>query len=80
MLGEQKQTFFTVKDVPAREFIEAFANVYLAAAEGITDSIEGNFKGNEAYDYPNVQDGVDGMAFIEAAVASSKNNAAWTKL
>jgi len=26
MLGEQKQTFFTVKDVPAREFIEAFAN------------------------------------------------------
>lgn len=26
MLGEQKQTFFTVKDVPAKEFIEAFAN------------------------------------------------------
>ena len=26
MLGEQKQTFFTVKDLPAKEFIEAFAN------------------------------------------------------
>ena len=61
-------------------FIEAFANVYLAAAEAIGDAIEGNFKGNEAYDYPTVQDGVDGMAFIEAAVKSSENNGAWTKL
>ena len=26
MLGDQKQTFFTVKDIPAREFIEAFAD------------------------------------------------------
>lgn len=26
MLGEQKQNFFTVKDLPAKEFIEAFAN------------------------------------------------------
>lgn len=61
-------------------FIEAFANIYLAAGEAISDSIEGKFKGNDAYDYPNVQDGVDGMAFIEAAVKSSANNAAWTKL
>jgi predicted dehydrogenase len=61
-------------------FIEAFANVYLAAAEGITDATEGKFKGNEAYDYPTVQDGVDGMAFIEAAVKSSQNNGAWTNL
>ena len=61
-------------------FIEAFANVYLAASEAISDSIEGNFKGNEAYDYPNVNDGITGMAFIEAAVKSSENNAAWTRL
>ncbi|MES2983383.1 MAG: Gfo/Idh/MocA family oxidoreductase [Verrucomicrobiota bacterium] len=61
-------------------FIEAFANIYLAAAEAITDAVEGKFKGNEAYDYPTVQDGVDGMAFIEAAVKSSQNNGAWTKL
>jgi predicted dehydrogenase len=61
-------------------FIEAFANVYLAAAEAITDAVQGKFKGNEAYDYPTVQDGVDGMAFIEAAVKSSQNNGAWTKL
>ena len=61
-------------------FIEAFANVYLAAAEAIEDEVEGNYKGADGYDFPTVADGVEGMAFIEAAVASSKNNAAWTKL
>ena len=33
-----------------------------------------------ALDYPKIEDGVRGMAFIEAVVASSKANAAWTKL
>ena len=61
-------------------FIEAFANVYLGAAEAIADEIEGNYKGADAYDFPTVNDGVEGMAFIEAAVKSSENNAAWTKL
>jgi len=58
-------------------FIEAFANIYLAAAEAITDSIEGKFPRSEGYDFPTVDDGVEGMAFIEAVVASSKENAAW---
>ena len=61
-------------------FIEAFANVYLAAAEAISDSIAGNYPRTEGYDFPTVDDGVEGMAFIEAAVASSKANAAWTPL
>ena len=60
-------------------FIEAFANVYLGAAEAIEDEIQGNYKGADAYDFPTVYDGVEGMAFIEAAVKSSNNNAAWTK-
>ena len=61
-------------------FIEAFANVYLAAAEAISDEISGNYSRAEGYDFPTVTDGVIGMAFIEAAVRSSQNNAAWTKL
>jgi predicted dehydrogenase len=60
-------------------FIEAFANVYLAAGEAIRDEIQGKFPRPEGYDFPTVDDGIAGMAFIEAAVASSKNNAAWTK-
>jgi predicted dehydrogenase len=61
-------------------FIEAFANIYLAAAEAIADSIKGSYPRPEGYDFPTIADGVEGMAFIEAAVASSKANAAWTKV
>jgi predicted dehydrogenase len=58
-------------------FIEAFANVYLSAAEAIADHLAGSYPRAEGYDFPTVADGVEGMAFIEAAVASSKDNAAW---
>lgn len=61
-------------------FIEAFANVYAGASEAITDFIEGRYPRQEGYDFPTVDDGVEGMAFIEAVVKSSKANAAWTSL
>jgi len=61
-------------------FIEAFANVYLAAAEAISDHLAGTYPREGGYDFPTVDDGVEGMAFIEAAVKSSKANSAWTNL
>jgi|TARA_B110000914_G_scaffold2226_1_gene1928 predicted dehydrogenase len=61
-------------------FIEAFANVYLAAAQAISDKIDGNSAPEGGYDFPTVDDGVAGVAFIGACVESSQNNAAWTKL
>lgn len=61
-------------------FIEAFANVYLAAAAAISDKIDGKPEPEGGYDYPTVDDGVSGMAFIKACVESSQNNAAWTKM
>ena len=33
-----------------------------------------------ANDFPKIEDGVRGMAFIQAVVESSAKNAAWTKL
>ena len=61
-------------------FIEAFANVYLGAAEAISDAVTGEYPRAEGYDFPDVDDGVEGMAFIEAAVKSSENNSVWTKV
>ncbi len=61
-------------------FIEAFANVYLGVADAIADRIDGTYPRDGGYDFPTVDDGVQGMAFIEAAVKSSKHNAAWTRL
>ncbi|MGH8018487.1 MAG: Gfo/Idh/MocA family protein [Opitutaceae bacterium] len=60
-------------------FIEAFANVYLAAAEAIADEVSGR-KLKKEYDFPNIDDGVEGMAFIEAVVKSSKSKSKWTRL
>ena len=61
-------------------FIEAFANVYLAAAKAISDLIDGTPAPDEGYDFPTVDDGVAGVAFIAACVESSQKNASWTKL
>jgi predicted dehydrogenase len=61
-------------------FIEAFANIYRSAAQAIADERLGKYELSRDYDFPTVTDGVAGMAFIEAAVKSSRNNAVWTKL
>lgn len=58
-------------------FIEAFANIYMEAGRAIRDALEGNNDG--PYDYPTVDDGVEGMRFIERSVASAKANG-WLSL
>ena len=59
-------------------FIEAFANIYLAVAEAIADKVSRR-KPKKDYDFPSVDDGVKGMAFIETTVKSSKLGAKWVK-
>lgn len=63
-------------------YLEGFANIYKNFANHIRAVIDGTElpAGDPALDYPKIKDGVRGMAFIEAVVASSQNNAAWTKL
>jgi predicted dehydrogenase len=63
-------------------YLEAFANIYKNFANHIRANIERRkpAKDDPALDYPKIEDGVRGMAFIEAVVKSSKKNAAWTKL
>ena len=51
-------------------FYEAFANIYRGATEAIRASIEGRKPAADALDFPTVDDGVRGMAFIQAVVAS----------
>ncbi len=60
-------------------FIEAFANVYNAAALAIRDERSGKFPRKSGYDYPDIRDGIIGMAFIETVVKSSKSKEKWIK-
>jgi predicted dehydrogenase len=60
-------------------YIEGFANLYSNAAELIWARKEKRDPDPFATDLPTVEDGVRGLAFIEACVASSKKGGAWTK-
>ena len=60
-------------------FIEAFANIYRAAATAIADSVSGRNPPKGGYDFPSIDDGIAGMAFIETVVKSSQRGAKWTK-
>lgn len=61
-------------------YLEGFANIYKAFANAIRARLAGREPTEAENDYPKIDAGIRGMAFIEAVVASSKANAAWTKL
>jgi predicted dehydrogenase len=61
-------------------FLEAFANVYVAAYDDIIKRTSGGKFDNAASIYPNVADGVDGMNFITRCVESSGKGGAWVSL
>jgi len=60
-------------------FIEAFANVYRAAADAIRDSNAGRPLPSMP-EYPTLEAGPEGLAFVEAVVASSRAGGTWLKL
>ena len=61
-------------------YLEGFATIYSDAAELISASIEGRAPDAAAATVPDVTDGVEGVAFIEAVVASSAAGGVWQKL
>ena len=61
-------------------YLEAFANIYRNFANHIRAVEAGETPDPKVTDYPKIDDGIRGMAFISATVDSSKNGAAWTKL
>jgi predicted dehydrogenase len=61
-------------------FFEAFANIYRSAYDSmIKRATGGKFPAVDTV-YPNVNDGVEGMYFIQQSVASSRENGAWLPL
>lgn len=60
-------------------YLEGFATIYAEAARAIR-AAEAGVRLDPAVAFPTVEDGVEGVAFIEAAVKSSARNGAWTRL
>lgn len=62
-------------------YVEGFANLYRDAVDQILVRRDGTAgKATRSLHVPNVEDGLAGMQFIEAAVNSSLAGSAWTKL
>ena len=61
-------------------FLEAFANLYRNYAMALTAILNGRKPKPEHLDFPNVNDGVRGMLFIETVVKSSASRMKWSKM
>jgi predicted dehydrogenase len=61
-------------------FFEAFGNIYRAAYDNMVLRASGQKFDRANTVYPNVNDGVEGMYFIQQSVASSAANGAWLPL
>jgi predicted dehydrogenase len=57
-------------------YLEGFANIYTEAARAIRAKRDGKPVPKEVV-YPTIEDGVAGVAFVEACVKSSSRNGAW---
>ena len=81
-LGDNAKAATRTPPAHPEGYLEAFANIYKNFANAIRAREAGKKLGKDdvANDYPKIEDGVRGMAFIEAVVKSSKGNAKWTKL
>ena len=60
-------------------YLEGFANIYSEIALAIKAARTGKTP-PEGMHFPTIDDGVKGLAFIEAAVKSSRANGKWTKM
>jgi predicted dehydrogenase len=60
-------------------YLEAFGNLYRNFALTLTAKIDGATPAPEALDFPSVNEGIRGMAFIDMVVKSSASTEKWTK-
>ncbi len=58
-------------------YLEAFGNIYRNFAQTLSAKIDGTTPSKEALDFPSVEDGIRGMAFIDNVVASSQSDTKW---
>jgi len=61
-------------------YLEAFANIYVAFHKAVVDHQNGEFKSVSDYDFPDVEDGIRGMAFVDTMIESSKSETKWTPI
>ncbi|MNL57823.1 hypothetical protein D3C87_1814130 [compost metagenome] len=59
--------------------LESFGNIYRNFAQTVSAKLEGKTPTAEMLDFPQVHEGVRGMAFIENVVNNNNGSEKWTK-
>jgi predicted dehydrogenase len=59
-------------------YLEAFGNLYRNFALTLSARLEGSTPSKEALDFPTVEDGVRGMAFVDNVIKSNESLEKWT--
>lgn len=59
-------------------YLEAFANIYKNFTATVQAKLDGITPTKEQLDFPGVEDGIRGMAFIDNVVASAQSDLKWT--
>jgi predicted dehydrogenase len=60
-------------------YLEAFANIYKNFTATVQAKLDGRTPTKEQLDFPGVEDGIRGMAFIDNVVASAQSDLKWTE-
>jgi predicted dehydrogenase len=76
--GDEAKRFTRIPAGHPEGYLEAFGNIYREAFRAVAAEVEGRPVPRRP-DYPTIDDGVEGMAFIEAVVRSSRLGARWVR-
>jgi predicted dehydrogenase len=79
-IGESAKASCRLPSGHPEAYFEAFANIYRNAYDAMIDRAGGKKVEQVNTIYPNVNDGVEGMYFIQQCVASSQDGATWLPL
>ena len=79
-VGKAAQRVTRVPPGHPEGYLEGFANIYTEVARAIRARRQGKKTWDKEIQFPGLDDGLKGVAFIEATVKSSKGNGRWVKV
>jgi predicted dehydrogenase len=79
-LSDEAKAFTRTPAGHPEGYLEAFANIYRSFTKAVRDFKPGKKINAAKYDFPDVEDGVRGMKFVQTAVKSANSTRKWTAL
>ena len=79
-LNEEAASYSRIPSGHPEGLVIAFANVYKNVISAVINVEEGGSADDPKFDYPRVEDGINGVKFIHAVIESGDNDAKWVEL